>query len=707
MRGRSSLIATLAVVSGATLVSFLGARAGAIPPVRATPSASASTGAAPGPASASASASAAPSPAIPPDEPMRSRSDRVVAYKLDAELFPATHSVRGTGTVVWRNTSRVPADRVFVHLYLNAFKNGRTVFWRTPLDDFRGDPLDGPGRIDVERFYAREMEKDIWPSNPTTAGDPEDATDIEVPLPRPIAPGDSLTIDMKWTSHLPTVTIRTGYSKSFHMVAQWFPKLARLEEDGTWSHFPFQRLSEFYADYGTYDVTVTAPETFTIGAVGALVSEGPAPDPAPPSPSETAAPSAAPSSSDTASSSSPGATTSAEPAAAPPPREQHRYLAEDVHDFSFTAWDKFRVIEDVAEGGVKIRCLFPEGYDAVARTEIAQVKFGLGYFGAAYGRYPYGTLTIVHPPSGAGEAGGMEYPTLITTGGLWWRGPLDGRDIEIVTIHELAHQWFYGLVGTNENRWPFLDEGLTTYAETDACEAQWPDASAAEVFGLRVGMPAIYRAGALQATRHAAVGTSAGDFVSGGDYGGLVYSRTGTVLRTLGNVYGEDRVRRAIGAYARRHRFGHPSPEDLLTVLREIVGPEAEIAARAALTRPTSVDYIADHVDSERRHDGKPGYEGHVLVRRLGEIRFPVDVLLIAEDGSSQRLRWDAAREVEWLAYEGEERLAGAVIDPDHRVLLDEDLSNNAVTTSGRAFAWRVLEAASFAGGVLARGALP
>lgn len=643
-------------------------------------------------------------PAALTDDQMPKRSDRVVAYTLDAELFPATHAVRGSGTIVWRNTSRVPADRVFVHLYLNAFRNSRTVFWRAPLDDFRGDPLNGPGRIDVEKFYAREMGQDIWPPNPTTPGDPDDATDIEVKLPRPVAPGDSLTIDMKWTSHLPTVTIRTGYSKSFHMVAQWFPKLARLEEDGTWSHFPFQRLSEFYADYGTYDVTVTAPQTFTLGAVGALVSEGPAPDASPP-PAEV--PSSAPSSSGSTAPESTATTTASEPPSAPVPRQQHRYIAEDVHDFAFTAWDKYRTIDDVAEGGVKIRCMFPEGYDDVARAEIAQVKFGLGYMGAAYGRYPYGTLTIVHPPSGAGEAGGMEYPTLITTGGMWWRGPLDGREIEIVTIHELAHQWFYGMVGTNENRWPFLDEGLTTYAEADACEAQWPDASAAEVLGFRVGMPSVYRVGALQGTRHMAVQSSAGDYLSGGDYGALVYSRTGTALRTLGNVYGEDRVRRAIGTYARRHRFGHPSPDDLFAVIKEMVGEEAEVALRAALTRPTSVDYIAEHVQSERRDDDKPGYEGHVLVRRLGEIRFPVDVLLLSEDGASQRVRWDAAREVEWLPYQGDSALAGAVIDPDHRVLLDEDLSNNAVSASGRASAWRVLESLSFAGGVFARGVLP
>ncbi len=388
-------------------------------------------------------------------------------------------------------------------------------------------------------------------------------------------------------------------------------------------------------------------------------------------------------------------------------RDTRRFVAEDVHDFAFTAWDMFRSIEETTADGVKIRCLFPDGYESVARVEINAVKFGLGYFGAAYGRYPYATLTIVHPPSGAGEAGGMEYPTLITTGGSWTHDPLEGRSIEIVTLHELAHQWFYGLVGTNENRSPFLDEGLTSYAEGDACEAAWPDASAGELWGLRVGLPALYRVGALQSKRNGRVSDSASAFVSGGDYGSLVYSRSETALRTLGNVYGEDTVRRAIGVYARRHRFGHPGPDELFAAIREGVGDEAEAALRAALLLPSSVDYAAEVVRSERRSDGKPGYVGHVLVRRRGEIRLPVDVLLVTEAGSTERVRWDAAKEAEWLPYSGDERLAGAVIDPDHRVLLDEDLSNNAVSVGGVRFAWRVLEQASFGAGVLARGLLP
>ena len=653
MRERRSLLVALAVIVGATGLSLLGGAPPAPSMGTVAPGAAAS--------SAAASSAAAPGATVAAGEPLRGRSERVVEYTLSAELLPSTHTVRGTGTIVWRNTARVATDRLFVHLYLNAFKDARTVFWRSPMRGSRGDPLDGPGRIEVSRFFARELGAELWPESPTSPGDPEDATDIELRLPRAIEPGESLTIDMAWTSHLPTVSLRTGHHGSFHMVAQWFPKIARLEPDGTWSHFAFHRLSEFYADYGTYDVTITAPEAFVIGAVGKPIPDG----------------------------------------------SRRRFVAEDVHDFAFAAWDRFRSLTETTPAGVKVTCLFPDGYEDAARAEIGAVKFGLGYFGAAFGDYPYETLTIVHPPWGAFEAGGMEYPTLITTGGGWMRDPIGTHALEILTLHELAHQWFYGLVGTNENRWPFLDEGITSYAEMDACEALWPDASAGAGLGLRVGLPAIYRAGALEATRNARASDAAPSFVSGQDYGALVYSRSAAAMRTLANVYGEDTVRRAVGVYARRHRFAHPTPDDFFSAVREVVGPEAEGALRVALTEASSVDYAVDEVDSGPRGDGAPGFVGQVLVRRRGSIHLPVDVLFVAADGSSRVVRWDAAREAEWLPYEGPEPLVAAVIDPEHRVLLDENLANNASRITGSAFAWRALEGGAFVGGVVARGVLP
>ncbi|WP_437871177.1 M1 family metallopeptidase [Sorangium sp. So ce363] len=633
-------------------------------PARRSPAAPSGASAAP--------ALAAPAPAPPPGAELAAHADPIASYTLRASLDPAQHTMHGEGTLVWRNASREPQRELFVHLYLNAFKDPRTVFLRSSIDGFRGSEiLYDYGHIQVARFAVREMEgADVWPrGKPTTPGDPDDATDIRVELPRAVAPGEAITIDLAWDADLPSLALRTGHHGSFHMVGQWFPKIARLEPDGRWAHFPYHRLSEFYADFGAYDVTVDVPERFVVGATGRLVEERRADG-----------------------------------------RAIRRFVQEDVHDFAFAAWDRFRELRATTGDGVAIRCLFPEGSEREAALEIDLVRFGLERFGAAFGRYPYGTLTIVHPPEGAEEAGGMEYPTLITTGGSWLWPAVGVRLVEAVTVHELAHQWFYGLVATNEHRYPFLDEGLTTYAEADALRARYGDGSWARLLGLEIDLRAQYRADALTSGHNGAVAQPAAGFVDGKDYLGLVYGRPAVLLATLAGVYGEDLVRQAVGRYARENRFRHPGPEALLDAVRREVGDEAAEALRAGLFERAWVDYTVEAFDAWPADGAAPapgeagieaaGYRGRAVVRRRGSLVLPVDVALHGEDGSVQRARWDARESTAAIPYAGAAPLAAVVIDPDHRVLLDEDLANNARRSRPDLLAPGVLSRASFAVGL-------
>ncbi|MCC6555360.1 MAG: M1 family metallopeptidase [Polyangiaceae bacterium] len=617
-------------------------------PVAASATASAT---APGPAAASATA---PAPVV------LDRPEAVASYSLRATLDPEKHTVVGEGTLRWKNASRVPQRELYVHLYLNGFKSRKSLFLRTPMADFRGDErVSALGGIDVKRFAVREMSGvDVWPAGrPTTPGDPDDETDIRVELPRAVEPGEGITVELAWESRLPSISLRTGHLGRFHMVGQWFPKLARLEPDGRWAHFAFHRLSEFYADFGDYDVTVDVPEGYEVGATGRLEREARAGG-----------------------------------------RVERRFVQEGVHDFAFAAWDAFRERRETTADGIAIRCLFPPGSERAAELEIASARFGLSFFGDAFGRYPYGTLTIVHPPEGAEEAGGMEYPTLITTGGAWYLPYTGVRFAETVTIHELAHQWFYGLVATDEHRYPFLDEGLTSYAEIEAMRALHGPSSAFGALGLTLDTAALKRAIALLGGQNAPIAQPASAFLSGRDYGALVYSRTAMLLETLSGVYGGGVIRGAIGRYARENRFRHPGPEALLAAVREDAGEGAAEALRAGLFERAWVDYAIDGVEREGG-DAGAAHRGYALVRRRGTLVLPVEVELRAADGSSQRVRWDARETAARIPYEGDSPLVGAVIDPEQRVLLDQDLTNNARRFRVERFAPRVLDLASFAAG--------
>ncbi|MDB4941131.1 MAG: Aminopeptidase [Labilithrix sp.] len=612
-----------------------------------------------------------------PDVAMLEHPDRVASYTLKASLDPVAHTVHGEGTITWKNAARVPVRELWMHLYLNAFKNQSSTWMRAPVGGFRGVTVPKEwGTIDVRSLTWNDAgaSRDLWAGAELRRKDDEDETDARVPLPRDVQPGETITLSVVWDDKLPSVVERTGFDGSFHMVAQWFPKIATIEPDGTFGHFAFQHLGEFYADYGSYDVTLDVPAAFVVGATGTTaesrVENG---------------------------------------------RRIERHVQDDVHDFAWTAWDEFRSQHETIDG-VAVSILYPPGYEHQAERELAAMRFALPHFGARYGKYPYPLLTMVHPPFSADEAGGMEYPTLITTGGAAML-PDSIRINEITAIHELGHQWFYGLLASHETKWPFLDEGLNSYAEADALATWRGPGNAADVFGLSIGDAEAQSERARHAALDDRIAQPAAGFASGSIYGNLVYSRTLALLETMRRVYGADKMERAIGTYARRYRFRHPVPQDLLDTLREVLGEEPAEVARAALFDKGWVDFavlgMSSHVtraaagifDVAGKRETVPGdretagsFTGWALVSRRGNLKIPVEIELVSEDGSRRRVPWDSATDTIRVPYAGSSPLRAAVVDPDQRVLLDQDRTNDFMTASGHAGggAPRMLERATY-----------
>ncbi len=596
-----------------------------------------------------------PGPGAPEGAPPRLD---VASYTLRAKLDPEAHTLHGEGQIAFVNTSRAVVSEVWVHLYLNAFKNQRSVFMRDPVGGFRGSTVPSTwGAIDVRRFAQSTPAGavDLWPRVELSRPGDEDETDARLPLAAPIAPGERATFEVIWDDTLPSVVERTGFVGRFHFLGQWFPKLARLEPDGTFAHFPFHHLAEFYADFGTCDVTIDVPKGFAIGATG----------PATESRDEGA-------------------------------RHLERHVQSEVLDFAFAASDELEVREETIDD-VRVRFLYPRGYQGAAAREQASLRFAIPHFRERYGRYPYPTLTVVHPPDAAREAGGMEYPTLITTGGPW-HGPPLVRELELVTIHELAHQYFFHLLASNEEKWPFLDEGLTSYAEADALDAWLGPRGVASVLGLQVSDTTVALVSGRGHARVQPIAQPARAFSNGRAYGGLVYGRTSTLLSTLRRVYGEERLTAALRAYTTRYWKRHPEPEDLLAVLGETLGADARALARAALFDQGTVDYAVTQVACARRarpaglfdRNGKretdaavvgDEYDGYAFVEIRGTLAFPADVVFVHDDGGTTRVPIGGALQprgrVLRVPYTGSRPLRGVVIDPEHKVLLDDDFTNN------------------------------
>ena len=291
----------------------------------------------------------------------------------------------------------------------------------------------------------------------------------------------------------------------------------------------------------------------------------------------------------------------------------------------------------------------------------------------------------------------MEYPTLIATGGPWYSGLFGDRGIESITTHELLHQWFYGLLASNEATSPFLDEGLTSYAEVNALEAGWGSGSAFAGFDVELSVMSLTRAFAAARAEDAAVSSAAAAFPSFRTLGALVYSRTATILETLARVYGRDRFDAALGKYARRYRFAHPAPSDFIRVMSDELGQDAGQVLTQALNERGRVDFVVRDVQSAAENgvagvfDRASGretvpaegalaqrYRGRAVILRHGTLELPVDVDLVDEIGNHQRERWDGHGALHVIDWRGTAPLAYVVIDPEHKILLDDNLLDNA-----------------------------
>ena len=400
----------------------------------------------------------------PPSPPI------VVRYDLDAVLDADAHVVRGRGTMAWRSDAKEPVPDLRLHLYLNAFRDRKSTFLKG--DSKRGDSFDAAhaGSIEITSLRLKggaDLTKAMVPFV-CEGGDPADGTVLRVPLPEPVRPGAEVVLEVEFTSRLPKIVARTGYGGDFHMVVQWFPKFGVWEDEGEggasvagWNCHPFHAESEFFADFGTYDVRIHVPASYRgkVGATGQRTDERVESD---------------------------GTVT-------------YAFHAEGVHDFAWVCGKDYRVhvvrfpggdggdpeeaarvaaalgrtVADVRLPPVDVAFfLRPEHEDQLERHRRA-VFAGLTYMGLWYGPYPYPTLTVVDPDSRGGRAGGMEYPTLIT-GGTGVRIAERGIDPEFVLVHEFGHQHFYGLLANNEFEDAWMDEGMNTFATARTLAKAYP-----------------------------------------------------------------------------------------------------------------------------------------------------------------------------------------------------------------------------------------
>jgi hypothetical protein len=619
-----------------------------------------------------------------------------VDYQMVVTLDATRHRLAGSQRVQWFNRSDVATDELWWHLYLNAFANEETTFLRELGGrrlrmGRRGDDMTW-GWVTVTRMRLADG-TDLLPSlefmRPDD-GNPEDYSVARVRLPEPVEPGGSVTVQVEFEAQLPSIIARTGFASDFHLVGQWFPKLGVFEGVDGWNCHQYHANSEYFAEFGSYRVTINVPAGWVVAASGVEITRMEVPND-------------------------------------PDRGLQVVYSADRVHDFAWTAapGSLMEVVSSDFEPGrdvpaawleramrtlglsaaelelapTRLRLLLPRSQAMLAERNLRAARLGLAWYGLWYGPYPYSQLTVVVPPPTAEEAGGMEYPTFITGFGsrLLSVAPFRWLSIpETVVIHELGHQYFYGMLASNEFEQAWLDEGLNSYEEMRCMDAVVADRLAPDLHWRGFWS----RERIAQSTFRApfTIDQYSWRFRSSSSYFAASYGKTALALRTLEGLIGADRFARAMRAYFDRFEFGHPTGNDLFAVLGEDAGEDLGWFLEQAFRSDAVVDWAVLRVRqneqgtvegvvwngegwdeppiSETPADGG-GWSIEVDIGRQGDFVGPVEVELVFEDGSRERRSWDGvARWVRWTL-DGSARLSRVIVDPDGVWVLETRRQDN------------------------------
>ena len=599
-------------------------------------------------------------------------SPRIARYEIAAKLDPATKILKAHEVVRWRNASTDVITELQFHLYQNAFRNNRSTFMKESGGVSRGfrAGLDAWGFVDVDGI-SLQGGRDLKPAMEFIHPDDDNAEDrtvFRVVLPEPLRPGDTVGLVIDFTEKVPEPPLaRSGSKGNYFFFGQWFPKLG-VYIDGKWNCHQYHAYSEFFADFGLYDVALTVPEQNIVGATGLEYERKNNAD-------STAT---------------------------------HYFHAEDVHDFSWTTSPDFLEARG-RELGVDIRVLLQPDHAGQAERHLDAARTAVRYFHNWYGLYPYPNLTVVDPKPGAGGTGGMEYPTLITAG-TSYGVPGGIHMLEDVIIHEFGHNYWYHLLASNEFEESWMDEGINTYTEIQIMsDAYGPTGDMLNFGGVRLNDLQFQRATYLSASDLVPTVRRAWEYYSGNSYGANSYSKPGLFLTTLQNYLGRETMRKGMRMYVDRWRFRHPKSRDFTGVISEAAGENLDWFFDQALYSNAVLDYSVDAVSSveapaprgidytmssagdsvlvrEKPAGGDstkdPGklYKSDISVRRLGTFHFPVELEMTFDDGEKLREHWDGIELWKKYTYLKPSRLVSATVDPDDKIPLDVNFTNNGKT---------------------------
>lgn len=582
-----------------------------------------------------------PTPGMSSDQPMPQSeplSDRIVEYHISVRLDEASRTLTGTQSVTWHHPGKLPVQDMYFHLYPNAFRGKESTFNRESGGKLREDRMssDSIGSMTITSLRREDGEdlshtmRFVQPDD----GNEADQTLLKIHLAEPVAPGESITLKMEFVVQLPYVYARMGYAGNFVMAGQWFPKLSVYEPKGRrgnkqegWNIHQYHGNSEFYSDFGIYNVKIDVPSQYIVAATGFPVKEW----------------------KDDGS------------------RRQYHYYAEDVHDFAWAASPDFIYVEEPFSTkhipGVKIKLYLDPGHEHLTKRYLNAAKRSLASFSEWYGEYPYSTLSIVVPPEDGSGAGGMEYPTLITAWAAKDSEP--SLELERVIAHEIGHQFWYGIVASNEFEEAWLDEGFTSYVEDKVME---------HAYGITRSLPIL----SSYITDPAPLKLNAWEYANHRIYAENVYMRASLVLRDIEETIGTKKMQQVLRTYFQRFKFRHPTTQDFQKVLQNVTHRNWDSYFQQFIYGDKMIDYAVSNVTTYPvEQNGVSRYETRIMLHRLGGVHRPVDIAIRLADGTTKIESWNGLERQKELMLHTSVPVSWVLIDPEFKQILEHRHYNN------------------------------
>lgn len=538
-----------------------------------------------------------------------------VDHEIHVSLDDGDHIIRGYENVTYQNNSPDTLNEIWFHLWPNAYSSRKTALCRQMLED-EDDFLyyastDEKGWIDSLEFRngIEKLKFSVDSENPDVS---------LVYLNEPLLPGSSVSLTIPFRVVIPSGLIsRLGHIGQSYQISQWFPKPAVYDGFG-WHPMPYLGQGEFFSEFGTYDVHITLPKNYVVGATGVLQTEDEliwltAKDSITRNLSEFGSDLDFPLSD--------------------PTNKTLHYHAENVHDFAWFADKRYHVLKGELEFSESKRtvttwALFTNNEADLWQDADGYLRDATYFYSHWLGEYPYDQVTAVDGT--ISEGGGMEYPMITVIGESESAAMLD----QVIT-HEVGHNWFYGILASNEREHAWMDEGLNSFIDMQYMKGKYPDLMLLDqdlMPNFPAGLGKYLNIGHLKGSRLNQLGASlmerAGtsqaidlhsDAMTGSNYGAMVYARTAMVFEHLKGYLGEEKMKELLRSYYQKWKFKHPYPRDLQAHAEDFTGEKLDWVFDGLIGSPNHLNFKLGKVQME-------GDSVRVTVKNPSKIKAPVSI---------------------------------------------------------------------------------